>query len=98
MKRKITSIFYKTWDSNNDQGWRKDYGVRGWVPVVIGLWLLVGFVGGILLSVNAADRTRCSATAEQIGVAHDYGFWSGCVVEVDGTWIPLDNYRVSTQK
>lgn len=36
----------------------------------------------------------CSAQTQNIGFESKYGFFSGCMIEIEPEiWIPLDNYR-----
>ena len=52
-----------------------------------------------LLSASTAftytiESMQCSAVATEMGVPYKYGLFTGCLVKVEGKYIPLTNYRV----
>lgn len=55
--------------------------------VIIGFFVVL-VVGGIL----GIDRNACIAEATVLELEYDWGFFSGCNVEVDGTFYPIDQY------
>lgn len=62
---------------------------NGWAEVLI---LIFSIVFIVVVS-KAASNYRCTAMTRNMGIAHDWSWFGGCVVEVeDGRWIPLDNY------
>jgi hypothetical protein len=40
----------------------------------------------------------CYKTSSAMGVEHQYGIIKGCLVNIHGTWIPIDNYIVNEEK
>ena len=46
------------------------------------------------LGITQLAKIQCAAKAEKMGVEHDYGFFSTCQVNIDGSFVPLKNYRV----
>jgi hypothetical protein len=51
----------------------------------------IGIGAGIYAIVSPPS---CNAATQEIGFPHKWGFWSGCMIEVEeGQWIPLENYR-----
>jgi hypothetical protein len=43
----------------------------------------------------AWSNADCSAKTENIGFAHKWGFFSGCMIEAQPEqWIPLENWRM----
>lgn len=50
--------------------------------------------GGLLYLGNYLATVSCRAQWENSGFKSDYGFFSGCLIQLeDGTWIPAENYR-----
>ena len=35
----------------------------------------------------------CNEQTKDIGIPHKYSFLGGCLVQENGNWIPLDNWR-----
>lgn len=56
-----------------------------------GIALLVGFLMG---GDYFWSRYECGRKADKMELEHDYGFWTGCRVEVNGRLIDMDDYRV----
>lgn len=50
-------------------------------------------VGAIALVGAAAAAKSCHATAERIGVESDFGFFTGCLYNFDGQWVPDELIR-----
>lgn len=58
--------------------------------------LVVSAIWGAVLLYGSAERTTCFSKTDELGVSDaDWGYWSGCRVEVDGNLVPIDNYRVT---
>ena len=65
-----------------------DYG-----PTVLGV-LLAGFtVITVLFCIIFLDREICSDKAEAMNRDSRYGVFTGCMVETDDGWFPLDQVR-----
>ncbi len=92
MKKWVKWIFY-----------RESYGhfyLRDWVDTFmffVGLTAAVAalfvVIGGVVF---ALDDHSCYSTASTLGLKGNYGIFSGCIVDVHGTKIPLDNYVANT--
>lgn len=58
-------------------------------------WLLLtGLFTVMFLAVYTVEGLKCEAQAQEMGVAYKWGYWTGCMVEVNGRFIPLKNYRM----
>lgn len=61
----------------------------------LGLFAL--FIGalltGIIVLVYWGYSTSCYQIAEQMHVRHQFGFFTDCMIEIDGQWVPLSKYR-----
>ena len=56
--------------------------------------LIVLAIFAILASVPIAGRLGCEAKWENSGMAYKWGFFSGCLVEVEkGRWLPEERVR-----
>lgn len=77
-----------------EDGGMNDFWEEWWgVFVVLGLAL----IAAVLVLVSLAiffDRPSCEATARAMEVPHQWEFWTGCMIQVDGRLIPLDAYKV----
>lgn len=57
------------------------------------------FIATLLVLVMAGvgllwlESTSCSSRWEKSGIASDYGFFSGCQIKVNNTWVPETVYR-----
>ena len=40
-----------------------------------------------------AEKAGCFKTAKLMGVESSYSIWTSCMIKVNNTIIPLDNYR-----
>lgn len=60
-------------------------------------WILFGcflLLVGLFGLAYVGERIACGEKWEQSGFKSDFGFFKGCVIQLeDGTWIPADNYR-----
>jgi len=63
---------------------------------------LVGFVIVVLtligIPIAFAMNHTCHSTADKMGFESDWGFWTGCMIEVDDRMIPLDRYLVNNPR
>jgi hypothetical protein len=77
---------------------RESFWETGW-GVLTGLFLVMVIVITLIFgAVIIVESKSCRETANQMGLEYDYGFWSDCQVNVDGQWVPLDNYRIDDKK
>lgn len=59
------------------------------------VFLLVGLIGTLIIGVAVVmERKTCLATGSAMGGPHRWGFWTDCMIEVDGRWVPLSAYKV----
>lgn len=71
------------------------------VVVLLGALLIAGALVGVLIIGLAYTfgPPFCRAPAEKMGIDHDWGFWSGCMVEIEpGKWVPLETYRLTEER
>lgn len=60
---------------------------------------IVVVIGGMLLFINAAERHQCKTSAEGMGRDYKYSLLTTCRVQTDdGTYVPLDNYRLTEEE
>lgn len=55
---------------------------------------IVVCIAVILLSATAAPVLQCRSMASAMEFDYSWGPLQGCMIEVDGRWVPLQNYRV----
>lgn len=44
------------------------------------------------------DRATCNQSTKDIGLPHQWGWFSGCRILENNKWIPLDNWRYLGEK
>lgn len=69
----------------------------GWLDTFLGIGVCILFallvIGCGVVVVKIVDARVCSEKTKEIGLEHQYGWFSGCRVQAeDGSWIPLENY------
>lgn len=71
---------------------------RDWIELVA---LICGIFGltfvvsvPLIYLANLGHKRVCTDLTAKMDVSHSYTFWTGCMIEVRGQWIPLKNYRV----
>lgn len=72
---------------------------EGWGGLTAIIGLMLAAVLALVLFIVVAfaffgDRPSCDATARAMEAPHQWGFWTGCLIQVDGRLIPLDAYKV----
>jgi hypothetical protein len=70
----------------------KDFLESVGVIILIVLVIVIVFVS-ISAIANPFLKISCNAETKDIGLPHRYGFWTGCQVQENSKWIPLDNWR-----
>lgn len=50
--------------------------------------LLLAYCGYVL------DEHSCKSKADKMGLEYDFAPGSGCMIKVDGKWLPMSQYRV----
>jgi hypothetical protein len=70
----------------------------GMILLILGAAALVGLlIGALVVPINYVwSAHTCDQRADQMGLQHDYGFWTECMVRLndDDPWVPLDGVRV----
>jgi len=51
------------------------------------------FVGLIAFGVNRLINWECDRTGQEVGRQTEYHFSTGCLIQVNGEMVPLDNWR-----
>lgn len=64
-----------------------------WKLLGIGAVFFAVLIAGLVSFCMLAAQAGCSAQATQMNVPHTWGVWSDCMVQIDGKWVPLSNYR-----
>lgn len=59
---------------------------------------IIFMIGALIFTLSGAawlDSASCEAKTKNIGMNHDWGIMSGCLVQDPKTnaWVPLENYR-----
>jgi hypothetical protein len=55
---------------------------------------LVLFIAGLFSLPVIVPWGVCTRKADAMGVRSSWGPIQGCMIEIKGQWVPLDNYRV----
>lgn len=63
------------------------------IPALLIVVVFAGMAGLIFVPTYYLSRAACFASTEKIGYPADYGFLSGCRINVEGRLVPLENYR-----
>ena len=74
----VTKILRRVW-----------WSFESFIPFI----LIALLVFGIGFLAYTGYRIGCEQRAELVGVESEYGFFTTCMWNVDGQWIPEDNYR-----
>lgn len=70
-----------------------DYGLTVLGVLLAGFTVITVLFCIILVPVYFLDREVCSDKAEAMNRDSRYGFFTGCMVETDDGWFPLDQVR-----
>lgn len=66
---------------------------------LIAIAVSVALIGLLLGAATGADRIGCERSAEAMQRVHRYGFFEGCLIQLnDGTFVPLDQYRSTVEE
>lgn len=55
---------------------------------------MLGFLAGISMVLYFLMQASCTSIAAEMKVPVRFGLFTGCMIQVKGDWIPLENYRV----
>lgn len=59
------------------------------------LFLFLAVIVGLIWGGIALDRSSCTSKWQQAGFEADYGPLKGCLIKVNGAWLPADQYIVN---
>jgi hypothetical protein len=62
-------------------------------PVIFIIIIFMLSISLLLAMVSPLLLISCNTETKYIGIPHKWGLWSGCLVQENGNWIPLDNWR-----
>lgn len=62
------------------------------LTAIIGL-IVVVLLGAVGLGVGFFERKSCRIKAEAMGREWRWGYFSGCLVEYEGEFVPVENIR-----
>lgn len=54
--------------------------------------IIIALLVGVIYLSTVTDRARCNSRFGSF--EHKWGYWSGCLIQVDGKWIPSESYYV----
>jgi len=60
---------------------------------IVTITLIVIVLAAIIAGCYGCDCKTCNEQTKGMGFPHKWGIFSGCMIEVNGSWMPLDNYR-----
>lgn len=70
--------------------------MRDFMEGILGISIIVLILGSIFGGSFAiayfSSRATCNGQCESIGYEHKYDYWGGCLININGSWIPLDRY------
>lgn len=70
-----------------------------WDHLFLPLLIILGSIFGVLAIIIAIAMhfaaIRCEVMGNAMGLPSQWGFYTDCMVQVDGKWIPLDKYRIT---
>jgi len=64
--------------------------------MIVVLLIMIGLLGFFVF--DGITGYSCGQTSVAMGVGHQYGFAKGCLINVNGAWIPIDNYIINKEK
>ena len=65
------------------------------IKVIIITFFIVAILTTLItLAIIPLYYTSCSATANEMKVAWQYNWKTGCMIDINGQWVPLSSYRV----
>ena len=68
--------------------------IRGVLIAILVFIILFSIVSvAVLLISYPLELYSCKQTSNAMNLDYKYGFWSGCLVQVDNRWIDIDNYN-----
>jgi hypothetical protein len=61
--------------------------------LIIFILMMLVICGLVIGGAYLWESTSCEQQANQMGFSHNYNLVKGCMIKVNQTWVPLDNYR-----
>jgi hypothetical protein len=74
-----------------------DVYLRTWVVVSAFAFAFALFVAGGVAATWKFQQFTCGRKADKMALDHDWGYWTGCRVEVNGRYVNIDDYRVTDE-
>lgn len=59
------------------------------IPIFVALLIIVSITAGVIKMAEIS----CERTALVMGVIHSWSFYTGCMVYMDGKWMPLEYWQ-----
>lgn len=88
-----TTIFHKTSHYSFGKQWQWR---AGWVAAFV-----VGIVLALALSIGTSAmwvvKTKCRNQANNMGFPYSWSVTSACMIQVEGRWVSIENYRIVQQ-
>jgi hypothetical protein len=70
--------------------------LRGWVVAALGVLFLTAVIGSAVAITYTVDAKSCRVKANAMEREWEHSLFSGCLVQAqDGTFVPLDIYRLT---
>ncbi len=67
--------------------------IKGIGTLILGVLVIAVIIGALCAAFVPVFILSCNEQTKDIGLPHKYNFWGGCMVQENGNWIPLDNWR-----
>lgn len=56
-------------------------------------WVVVAIFPASFATAYYLTKASCLVQTSLMSVPSSFGLFSGCMIQVDGKWLPLENYR-----
>lgn len=80
---------------------KDNYGLTGFGFSLVMVGIVVAclaFIAAVVMPISYVVQAKsCDEKTKAMDLSGEFGFWTGCIVDVDGTKIPLDKYIVNSQ-
>ena len=71
---------------------RDTFELLGYLLVAVIVIVVLGI--GLVLAINPIMARGCRDAAQIMNVDYRYSFYTGCLIQIDGKFIPYDSYIV----
>lgn len=68
-----------------------------WATALLGCVIALGLIAGMGWLLILAEERKCRITGEVMGLSSKYETATECLLLVEGRWVPLANYRVTSE-